>query len=213
MHEDLASVVEHAWNLPTGLTNPVSKFKRKIREVQKAMTIWAQQKFQARDTYLSRSKWALQQIDRAEEVRDLNSNEFGLRIKLKEHIFQLAREKEAKWKQRSGCRWLKLGDQNTKYFHACANGRKNSNRIINLQRDDGTTLTSSQVEIEVLHHFKQSLGRRRNDRPPFDLTGKVGPNHQNLLSHLDQTITQAEIHEVINQMPKDKASNPDGLPV
>lgn len=62
-----------------------------------------------------------------------------LRIKLQEHVFKLVKEKEKKWKQRSGATWLKLGDNNTKYFHALLNGRKKIQ-------------TSSQPQVKVIHH-------------------------------------------------------------
>lgn len=51
------------------------------------------------------------------------------------------------------------------------------------------------------------------DWPPFDLTGKLGPRFDHLLQHLDETISRRELLEALNQMPKQKASGPDGLPI
>lgn len=116
--------------------NPIIRRQKKISAARDALKRWSHEKFKKRETFLSRSKWVLQQLDRAEEQRPLSSLEFCLSIRLREHIFILAVEKEAKWKHRSGCTWLKFGDKNTKYFHAVANSKKNSNAIVSLSHDD-----------------------------------------------------------------------------
>lgn len=212
-HQEIHDVVATAWQAPTGSTNPVRNFNQKIGTVQKALTRWARQKFCSRDTYLRRSKWVLRQLDRVEELRHLNSIEFRLRIRLREHIFTLARDKELRWKQRSGCTWLKAGDKNTKYFHAVANGRKNRNLMAGLSREDGTPIPDVQLPQHTYNHFSTLLGVGPIHRRPFNLTGRVGPSLAQDLTNLDAHITNIEVLRAINEMPNDKASGPDGLPI
>lgn len=118
-----------------------------------------------------------------------------------------------RWKQRSGCAWLQLGDKNTKYFHAVANGRKNRNSVMAIQREDGTTVPNDQLPQFVNHHLTNLIGRNEPHARPFNLTGKVGPNISQELAHLDNEITSEEVLAAINEMPNDKASCPDGLPI
>lgn len=152
-------------------------------------------------------------MDRVEELRQLNTVEFRLRIKLREHIFGLAWDKELKWKQRSRSAWLKSGDKNTKYFHAVANGRKNLNSMVAIQDGNGTTIPEVLLPQYIKSHFANLLVRRDLCRRPFNLSGKVGPNHTQELLSLDNQITDTEVLAAINEMPSDKASGPDGLPV
>lgn len=42
-------------------------------------------------------------------------------------FFEVLAQKEIFWKQRSKEMWLKSGDQNTRYFHACVKSRKKKN--------------------------------------------------------------------------------------
>ena len=74
--------------------------------------------------------------------------------------------------KRSGNRWLRLGDKNTRFFHASANGRKNKNFIGILCRDDGTEIEQQQLEGEIFTYFKDLIGEQVQG-PPFDLTGRV----------------------------------------
>lgn len=145
------------------------------------------------ETYLNRSKWVLQQLDRVEEHRQLNSDEFGLRIALREHIFALATDKDARWKQRSSCTWLKLGDNNTKYFHAVANGRNNSNSLMDIKDSDDSPISQQQLPEYLLQHFKGSIGQRTYHTRPFDLTHRVGQSFQEELAILDNEITEEEM--------------------
>lgn len=42
------------------------------------------------------------------------------------------------WKQPAKKFWLKDGDLNTKFFHALATCRAKVNRVVSLQREDGS---------------------------------------------------------------------------
>lgn len=44
-------------------------------------------------------------------------------------------EEEIYWYERSHATWLLKGDNNTSYFHKCANGRKRKNNILSLEKD------------------------------------------------------------------------------
>lgn len=189
------------------------EIKHKIISIQRELRTWSQAKFEKKDSYLSRSKWIIQQLDKAEEVRNLNDHEFNLRIRLREQVFQLARDKESRWKQRSGCTWLKLGDKNTKYFHAIANGRKNFNYIKALNTDQGECIMPQRIPDYLLRHYKNLLGRGRNQPRPFNLEGKIGSSLVDDLKHLDDDITEEEVRRAIGDMPLGKASGPDGLSI
>lgn len=119
--------------------------------------------------------WVIQRLDRVEELRVLNSLEFMLRIRLRENIFKLAKVKEEKWKQRSGATWLRLGDNNTRYFHAVANGRKNQNSISEIRCANITFREQQQIEQAVFNHYHNLLGSSPIQNRAFDLSAKIGP--------------------------------------
>jgi predicted helicase len=62
---------------------------------------------------------ALEKIQEEEEDWDKEAE-----TALKDEIHNLMEQEEAKWKQRAKEDWLKNGDRNTRYFHACATIKK-----------------------------------------------------------------------------------------
>jgi hypothetical protein len=54
---------------------------------------------------------------------------------VKERITQLLREEEIKWFQRAKTKHLLEGDNNTKFFHTVANGKRRKNKkYLNLNK-------------------------------------------------------------------------------
>jgi len=60
------------------------------------------------------------------------------------------RKEEVLWAQRAKANFLKDGDCNTRWFHACASMRKTTNAISKLERADGTM-------VEDIHEFEQII--------------------------------------------------------
>lgn len=52
-------------------------------------------------------------------------------------FLKLLEQKEIYWKQRSKQYWLREGDQNTKFFHEYATGRRRQNQIRKLKDKNG----------------------------------------------------------------------------
>ena len=52
---------------------------------------------------------------------------------VKQELHTVLDHENLKWKQCAYAKWLKNGDQNTKYYHACANFWRKSNKIFSIK--------------------------------------------------------------------------------
>ncbi|KAJ4792133.1 RNA-directed DNA polymerase (reverse transcriptase)-related family protein [Rhynchospora pubera] len=68
-----------------------------------------------------------------------------------------------------------------------------------------------ELESAFLQHFKSILGSSPSHPPPFDLSGKLGPQLE--LSTLGIPFTESEIFQAISHLASGKASGPDGFSI
>ncbi|KAG5605761.1 hypothetical protein H5410_027253 [Solanum commersonii] len=66
---------------------------------------------------------------------------------------------EEYWKQKSGMRWFKDGDRNTKFFHNYVKGRRKRLRIHDIQKTQGgDTITSTkEIGVALVVYFEEQF--------------------------------------------------------
>ena len=107
-------------------------------------------------------------------------------------------------------RWTKLGDENTKFFHAMASERFRRNSIARLVNSDGSEAVSHVEKEKVIYDtYKQRLGESCARPMLFNLDQLITPTEG--LEELSVPFTTDEIDEVVKHMPTDKAPGPDGF--
>jgi hypothetical protein len=126
----------------------------------------------------------------------------------------LLEQEEVKWKQRAKETWLKFGDRNTKYYHACANQKHKRSQIEQIIDKDGRTCSTQQeVEKAFISYFEDFFKASDNlavDESIGAVEKKVTPAmNQRLLA----AFTQDDINTALNQMAALKAPGPDGFSV
>jgi hypothetical protein len=114
------------------------------------------------------------------------------------------------WKQRSKIKAAIHGDENTRYFHACANQRRRKNRI-QIVEHNGVEYHSHERKADILHVFYQNLmGTERTTTWAFDLDA-LYPEGPLDLSHLGAPFSYDEIKDAIHRMHADASPGPDGF--
>jgi hypothetical protein len=88
-------------------------------------------------TLISKCNIVIIYFDELEEERPLFLPEQNFRRAFKIHHESLLRAQYQYWKKRCTLRWIKLGEENSKNFHAMATKRFRRNSITSLQLPDG----------------------------------------------------------------------------
>jgi hypothetical protein len=133
--------------------------------------------------------------------------------KLKADLNSLLEQEELKWRQRAKENWLKNGDRNTKYFHACANQRSKKNTICEvLDKDGRLCVNQTDIESAFVGYF-QDLFTAGDSLEVEACTKSVerkvnAQMNQKLLAYF----TRSEIFDALQQMAPMKAPRPDVFP-
>lgn len=172
------------------------------------MQLWQQDNYSEIEKQLDCCKKAIMFFDQIEEKRTLDGREFGLRQMIRERAFKLATIIELKWLQRSRCKWLAEGDNNTRYFHAFASTRLRGNLISSLTHDGHIYTRVQDIQMIFYQHMRQLLGTE-SEIQDFD----ASVLYQGSDLHTSEVpFTEYEIAGAVKSLAKNKSSGPDGIP-
>lgn len=126
-------------------------------------------------------------------------------------FMNLLEKQEVYWRQRAKNFWLREGDNNTRYFHKFASGRRRNNSLDRIQDGNGDWKeTTQEIRAVVEGYFNQlfasaNLGGNLSDR---ELVPQVtSRENEDLIAE----VTMEEVKEAVFSMHPDKSPGPDGL--
>jgi len=149
------TVVNAAWSCQTNNSDPSAVLAAKLKNTRFELRAWRKQKpnLSQQDTDC---RIVINLLDRVEESRPLVHREHNLQALIVYILGRVTRAKLQLWKQRSKIRAAIDGDENTRYFHACANQRHRRN-VIQIIEHDGCDLDNHEQKATVLHSFYLNL--------------------------------------------------------
>jgi hypothetical protein len=114
------SMIESAWACRTRKSDPAAAISAKLKRTRRTIKNWRKSKpnLGQQETDCS---IVINLIDFVEEVRPLTWRETKLRALITTILSRVTQAKLTIWKQRSKIRAAIEGDENTRFFHACAN--------------------------------------------------------------------------------------------
>ena len=139
--------------------------------------------------------------------------EWNLRDILKEHVITLLQNQKSYWKQRGKIKWVKLGHENTRFFHAKATINFRHNYISMLNNNDGAEITDHDGKANILWAaFKDRLESTENRNMHFNLQDFFGNGMDSDMSaQLEVPFTDKEIEDVVKDLPNNKSPGPNGF--
>ena len=121
-------------------------------------------------------------------------------------------EEENFWSQKTRINWLKVGDKNTKYFHAHVKGRRTNNRIRKLQKENGSwTENEEELVSEISDFFRELFASGGRADMSEILEGVPHSIAQEMNTKLTKPVEEDEIKAALFSMQPNKAPGQDGM--
>ena len=132
--------------------------------------------------------------------------------KLKLDLQVLLDKEELWWKQRAKEEWLKFGDRNTKYYHACANSKRRQNYVGMIRDERGQEWDTAEGVTEAFVHY---FTRLFSKGPEGDLNPCIQPLECCVSAAMNAELVKPflaeEITTTLFQMGPLKAPGSNGL--
>jgi hypothetical protein len=149
-------------------------------------------------------------LDSIEEWRDLSLQEWNFRNILNLKLSTLLHQQMIYWKQRGRIKWVKLGDENSKFFHANATIKHRRNLITSLTDPSGEIIYDHNLKAELIwRDFKERLGSFNFEYMQFNLESLLVQSLD--LSSLEEPFSNQEVDDIIRHLSLDKSPGLDGF--
>ncbi|XP_050215029.1 uncharacterized protein LOC126666115 [Mercurialis annua] len=144
------------------------------------------------------------------DSRELNKEEWVC----SKYLLKLMAWEENILRQKSRMNWIKLGDQNNKFFHKSVKMRQSRLKIINLKLSNGENSGDIDViKVDILNHFKRFLGTKNEMGANFKYEvlrdGPIITEEES--SSMTIPVSNDEIKRSLFLINDEKAPGPDGL--
>lgn len=184
--------------------------KEKLKNLKVELVRWNREVFGHLDTKIAGLGDEIRLLDLKAEASGIDETEFCIRKSLLNELWEKTIMKESLLVQKSRSRWLKEGDENSGFFHACINSRRRVNHIQALQNNSVWLIEVEEVKQEILNHFTNQFSETTWERPILEGVqfNQLNEEDNNILA--DQ-FSEEEIKEAVWDCEGDKSPGPDGF--
>ena len=131
---------------------------------------------------------------------------------MKKQLKEAYSDEEQYWAQKARIDWLREGDKNTKFFHACVKERRRKNRMLNIQREDGTwTNSEEELRMEVADYYRGLFSSSGSEGITEILHGIPPTITTEMNAKLTREVDEMEIKSALFSMNPNKAPGQDGM--
>lgn len=148
-------IIVSAWNCRIPNSDPAVVISTKLKRTRRSIKSWRKSRPNLGQQETD-CRIVIDLLDFVEEGRLLSPIEANLRSLVVRILDRVTQSKLLLWKQRSKIKAAIEGDENTKYFHACANQRLRKNKIQILEHD-GCDVSNHDSKVAILHSFYLGL--------------------------------------------------------
>eukprot|EP00253_Pinus_taeda_P024113 PITA_24113 len=188
-------------------------FMENLKRLKIATKSWAKERQKIQNEDLTKIREELKSLESMEADGYSSQSSKDRILNLEKSHTQILLAKEKEWRLKSRATWLKAGDENTRFFHNYAKGRKSSNTIWSLKDEEGRELkTFSEISGLGMRHFQKIFSDNGESTiAEIIKTAQCFPRfiEEGMNEDLIAPVSKDEVEAAMKSMGKDKSLGPD----
>ncbi|XP_010495329.1 PREDICTED: uncharacterized protein LOC104772406 [Camelina sativa] len=202
--EGLMEAISSGWGAPPVRGSP--SFVNKVVSCRRAISCWRKEQAPYGRVLIEDIKKELE----AAHADDTTSPK--VIAELTGRLREAYKDEEMHWYLKSRNRWMRVGDKNTKYFHAQTKQRRARNRIVGLydKHDVWSTddVTVKETAVSYFGDLFSTINPSSFDEVLLEVKSVITAVDN---ERLTAPATEAEVRKALFMMHPDKAPGPDGM--
>ncbi|XP_019253580.1 PREDICTED: uncharacterized protein LOC109232306 [Nicotiana attenuata] len=167
-HHRFDDIVKEVW-MKENKGKSMLKVWHKLKQLKKELKLLNNEEYNSVGPKIQVARNKLMNIQMGMASPETDEEMIALEKETKTELAKWLEVEESIMKQKARIKWLKVGDSNTAYFHACVKNRQARNHIGRLMDNTGKLLQSEkEVEEEILNFYKKLLGTTASTLPIVD---------------------------------------------
>jgi hypothetical protein len=200
--------VKKVWRVKENSVDKWAVLRRKLDSCRNDLKCWARMYDGKKNMDIQNLEESLQEMQKEGDPRKLEIEKL-----LKEELDNLLEVEALKWRQRAKEDWLKYGDRNTKYFHACGSQKIRKNLVKEIADLNGMKWTSQKdIEWAFIDYFQWLYGAENYKEVDCCTRTIIFKVTRQMKQNLTAFVLMEEIQIALNQLAPLKAPRPDGFP-
>eukprot|EP00253_Pinus_taeda_P033955 PITA_33955 len=192
-------------------------FMENLKRLKIATKSWAKERQKIQNEDLIKIREELKSLESTDSDGYSSQSSKDRILFLEKSHTQILLAKEKEWRLKSRASWLKAGDENTRFFHNYAKGRKSANTIWSLKDEEGRELKSfSELSGLGTRHFQKIFSDNGESTiAEIIKTAQCFPRfiEEGMNEDLTAPVSKEEVEAAMKSMGKDKSPSPDGWTV
>jgi hypothetical protein len=167
-HPEFLHQVKNIWERSYQAEIAFDRIQEKLKRCKQYFKGWGFNLHGETKRNKERLRQELSDLEQKEEEGLLHLNQMQRKIQILTSLLTMMEEEELYWYRRSHENWLHKGDNNTKYFHRIANGRKRKNTILSFSSDNGAVEGNENLLRHATDYYKTLFGPGEGNTIPLD---------------------------------------------
>ncbi|CAK8538353.1 unnamed protein product [Lathyrus sativus] len=210
--DNFQEIVKNSWDMPLA-GNPMFVVWKKLQRLQPHIGKLSKPLAEIHKK-IARARNDLNKVHDTLMTDRLDAGKIHMVKKCSDNLIRLQELDDSMVRQRAKVDWLRLSDDNNKYFHASIKMRQQLNNMTQIQRIYGTFITDQLgMENEVISFYRKLMGTKLNYLEGIDTTAMRNGNQLNAAQRDMPTghVTEEEITTTLQGIGNDKALGIDGF--
>ncbi|KAJ9559867.1 hypothetical protein OSB04_005027 [Centaurea solstitialis] len=204
--------IKRGWSTEVRSTTPDAIFRDKLKAVKAELKDWRKSVKGSLEKDVVEAKREAQKWEAKSETSILSDRDRQKWMEARSKWLELEERSLSMARQKAKVKWIKDGDENSKFFHAACKSRQRKNSLQGLLIDSVWEEDPKELKSFVFEFFKSKFAKERAHLPSLKMN-RMKKLSVDEASFLERRISEEEVWEAINECGTNKSPGPDGFTI